>query len=49
MRQFMDKMPKQGDHEPWVNPQNYASDKKMFRKAPINDGVIVFSRATARV
>jgi len=49
MRRFMDKMPKQGDHEPWVNPQNYASDKKMFRKAPIDDGVNVFSRATARV
>lgn len=49
MRRFMDKMPKQGDHEPWVNPQNYASDKKMFRKAPIDDGVIVFSRAIARV
>jgi cation diffusion facilitator CzcD-associated flavoprotein CzcO len=49
MRRFMDKMPKQGDREPWVNPQNYASDKKMFRKAPIDDGVIVFSRANARV
>lgn len=49
MRRFMDKMPKQGDREPWVNPQNYASDKKMFRKAPIEDGVMVFSRATARV
>jgi len=49
MRRFMDKMPKQGDREPWVNPQNYAKDRKMFRKAPIDDGVLVFSRVAARV
>jgi cation diffusion facilitator CzcD-associated flavoprotein CzcO len=49
MRRFMDKMPKQGDREPWINPQNYAKDKKMFRKAPIEDGVMRFTRVTARV
>ena len=38
-------MPKQGDREPWVNPQNYAKDKKLFRKAPLDDGVMRFTRA----
>jgi len=49
MRRFMDKMPMQGDREPWVNPQNYAKDKKMFRKAPIDDGVMTFTRVASRV
>jgi cation diffusion facilitator CzcD-associated flavoprotein CzcO len=36
-------LPKQGDREPWINPQNYRRDKQMFRNAPIDDGVLVFS------
>jgi monooxygenase len=35
-------LPKQGDHEPWVNAQNYHRDKKMMRKAPVEDGVMIF-------
>jgi monooxygenase len=35
--------PKQGDHEPWINSQNYAEDKKKMRKGRINDGVLTFS------
>jgi hypothetical protein len=38
-----DRFPKQGDREPWINPQNYATDKKMFRKGPVDDGVMQFS------
>ena len=42
-----DRFPKQGDREPWINPQDYAKDRKMFRKEPVDDGVMVYS--TARV
>ncbi|MFT3853939.1 MAG: NAD(P)/FAD-dependent oxidoreductase [Ilumatobacteraceae bacterium] len=41
----MDKLPKQGDREPWINPQNYTRDRKMFLKSPIDDGVMIFSDA----
>ena len=47
MERTMHLMPKQGDHAPWVNPQNYGADKKMFRKAPLDDGVMQFTRAFA--
>ena len=39
-----DRFPKQGDREPWINPQHYATDKKMFRKGPVDDGVMRFTR-----
>lgn len=32
--------PKQGDREPWLNPQDYALDKKRLGSAPIDDGVL---------
>jgi cation diffusion facilitator CzcD-associated flavoprotein CzcO len=38
-----DRYPKQGDREPWINPQDYGKDKKMFRKAPVDDGVMRFT------
>lgn len=37
-------MPKQGDREPWINPQNYRRDKKMFRTGALEDGVMQFTR-----
>jgi monooxygenase len=43
MQRVMHRFPKQGDREPWLNPQNYGRDKKMIRTAPIDDGVLVFS------
>ena len=43
MQRTMHRFPKQGDREPWLNPQNYARDKKMIRTAPIDDGALVFS------
>ena len=43
IQRVLDRLPKQGDHEPWNNPQNYARDKKMFRKGAIDDGVLSFS------
>ena len=30
--------PKQGDHAPWQNTQNYTQDKQIVRKAPLEDG-----------
>jgi cation diffusion facilitator CzcD-associated flavoprotein CzcO len=35
-------LPRQGDREPWVNPQNYRRDRKMFRTAPVDDGAMRF-------
>jgi monooxygenase len=43
MERVMDQFPKQGDREPWINPQNYKRDKKLFRESPIDDGVMQFS------
>lgn len=45
MQRMMHKLPRQGDREPWINPQNYRSDKAMFRKSPIVDGAMQFTRA----
>ena len=43
MNRVMDRLPRQGDREPWINPQLYGRDKKMFRKSPIDDGVMRFT------
>jgi cation diffusion facilitator CzcD-associated flavoprotein CzcO len=43
VQRVLHKLPKQGDHEPWINPQNYKKDKKMYRDAQIEDGVLKFS------
>jgi hypothetical protein len=43
MRRAMSQLPRQGDREPWLNPQDYRKDRKMFRDAPLEDGVLVFS------
>jgi len=44
MERVMHLFPKQGANEPWINSQDYGRDKKMFRQAPIEDGVLVFKR-----
>ena len=38
-------LPKQGDREPWLNPQNYPLERQQFRKAAVEDGVLEFGRA----
>ena len=43
MQRFMHKFPKQGDREPWINPQNYRRDRVMFRNDPLEDGALQFS------
>jgi len=42
MQRAMHMFPKQGDREPWINPQNYHRDKKMMPDASIDDGVLTF-------
>ncbi len=48
MQRVMHLFPRQGDREPWINPQNYGRDKKMFRKSPLDDGVMTFTKAKVR-
>jgi cation diffusion facilitator CzcD-associated flavoprotein CzcO len=43
MQRKMHLLPKQGDREPWLNPQNYGRDKKMLRKGKLEDGALVFN------
>ena len=43
MTRVMHLFPAQGDREPWINPQNYKGDKKMFRKGAVADGVMEFA------
>ena len=49
MQRMMPLLPKQGDREPWLNTQRYFEDIKLIRKAPVDDGVMEFVRARARV
>lgn len=43
MQRGLHAFPKQGDRVPWLNPQDYARDKSMFRKGTLEDGVLAFS------
>jgi monooxygenase len=43
VQRAMERFPRQGDREPWVNPQNYRSDKAMIRRGEIEDGVLQFT------
>jgi monooxygenase len=45
IRRVADRFPRQGDREPWINPQDYNRDKAMFRKSPVDDGVMRFTTA----
>jgi cation diffusion facilitator CzcD-associated flavoprotein CzcO len=45
MRRMMHRFPKQGDREPWINPQNYSRDRKMLRYGTLDDGALVFGNA----
>jgi hypothetical protein len=49
MQRAMHLMPKQGDREPWINPQDYGRDRKMFAKAPLDDGVMRFTTVRTSV
>ncbi|NJM50175.1 MAG: NAD(P)/FAD-dependent oxidoreductase [Sphingomonadales bacterium] len=40
-----DMLPKNGDRHPWRVLQNYAAEKKILTKDPVDDGVMLFSKA----
>jgi hypothetical protein len=44
MQRMMHRFPKQGDHAPWTNPQDYGRDKKMIRQGALEDGALIFER-----
>jgi len=43
MKRVMHIFPRQGDREPWINPQNYSHDKKMFLRGRVDDEVMTFT------
>lgn len=43
MQRVLPHFPKQGDRAPWINPQDYRRDRKLFREAPIDDGTLAFT------
>jgi cation diffusion facilitator CzcD-associated flavoprotein CzcO len=45
MQRMMHLFPKQSDRDPWRNTQNYALDKKLIRKAPLEDGTLIFGNS----
>ena len=42
---MMAMLPKQGDRAPWTNPQRFGPDREALEKAPVDDGVMQFTRA----
>ena len=49
VHRMMAAMPRQGDREPWINTQRYHSDIKFISKAPVDDDVMQFHEAPAKV
>ncbi|HWL44503.1 MAG TPA: NAD(P)/FAD-dependent oxidoreductase [Ilumatobacter sp.] len=45
INRVLDKLPKQGDHAPWLNPQVLKADKAMIVKAPVDDGAMQFTKS----
>ena len=48
-RRVMDEIPRQGDREPWLNPQNYKRDRHMFRRGKLEDGALLFSNPESAI
>jgi monooxygenase len=45
IQRALERMPKQGDHLPWLNPQDYVRDRQLFLREPIDDGYLEFREA----
>lgn len=43
MRRGVGRLPKQGDREPWINSQNYYTEKELLPQASFDDGVLQFT------
>ncbi len=48
IQRIMHLFPKQGDHLPWLNTQNFSLDKKIIRRAPLEDGALQFTNPIAQ-
>ena len=48
MKRMMPMLPRQGDRAPWLNTQSYHQDLDLIAKAPIDDGVLQFSRSSVK-
>ena len=44
IQRMLPMLPMQGDRDPWRNTQNFNEDKKLLGKAPVDDGVMLFTR-----
>ena len=42
LQRVMEDLPKQGDREPWLNPQDYLGDRRRFLREPLDDGTLNF-------
>ncbi len=49
MQRALHLFPKQGDRDPWQNPQNYVLDRKIIREGALDDGVLEFRAPGAGV
>ncbi|MGH9271074.1 MAG: methylenetetrahydrofolate reductase C-terminal domain-containing protein, partial [Ilumatobacteraceae bacterium] len=45
VRRAVPLLPKQGDREPWLHPQDLTTDRRMLNK-PVDDGVLQFTGST---
>jgi hypothetical protein len=44
LQRVMGDLPKQGDHAPWTNPQDYRLERRWAKSGELEDGVLTFSR-----
>ena len=49
IQRAMPLLPKQGDREPWTNPQRYRADRKVLAHGDLDDGVLIFASTSARM
>lgn len=49
MQRAMPLLPRQGDREPWTNPQDYSLERRVLRRGQLEDGVLQFTRARVSV
>ena len=47
MNRVMPLLPRQGDRAPWLNTQDYRKDVKLLGKAPVEDGVMEFTKPSS--
>ena len=47
LRRALQRFPRQGDREPWINSQMYARDARMIRGA-LEDGALIFNNRASR-